>query len=160
MAMPDSSEPGELLAHVEDGAGHVEHASRRQQNQGDQGAVGDHRLEGDHHEPAQGNIEKYPESAADTRKEELPQGPEDRQSPDSRRHAPRPGARKIMRGEGRIGPGDHQKNACVIQATQQRTPPRRGEIIGRRKAKHRQQADRVDANGEDEAEAPLGDGKT
>ncbi|MNS28192.1 hypothetical protein D3C72_601610 [compost metagenome] len=92
--------------------------------------MSDHRLEGDHDQPTQGNVQDDPEPAADARQEQLSHGPEDRKAPHRSRHAPRPGAGETVGGERRVGAGDHQEDARVIETTQKRAPPGRCEIIG------------------------------
>ena len=159
VAVPDRPREPQLLVHIEGYASGIEQSADHQQGQGDGARAIDQRLYGQDDDPAEREIGGHPEAAVDHREEHLAQGAEQGDRPDRYRHAPGPGAGQGLGRERGVGACDHQEDAGVVQASQNRPILRLGEVVGGREAKHRQQAHGVDTDGYRLAERVILDGQ-
>lgn len=148
MGVPDGAVVDHGFAHVERHAHGVEGAAGNDEPQHRAVQPGDHLV--DHHDagPAQQQIDRHPEALGDAGQAQLGEHAEQGHAPDAEDHHPAPGAVQRHQEKRRVGAGNHDEDAGVVELAQHRLALRRCEVVGRRTGEHHQQPQRVDAGGQ------------
>ena len=144
--VPDRPVIGDTLEHIEQDADGIDDAARHQQPEIHRRQRRRQRLDHRHHQPAHQQVKHETGDLEAAGEQHLHHHAEGRRRPDDRQDDVAGGAAEPVDRKRRVGRSDHDEDRRVIEAAQNRLrrTVRRHQIVGRRKAGHRQEADAID----------------